>query len=307
MTDQPTPSRRAGLRDEIARAIHRYDHDHMLSSNDIPSGHHRGEADAVLTLLYREWPWLRAEAEDAAIERVRHLVTAAADTTAAGISDYDIGRHDLAVAVLAALDEPVAAATEPVVDRQTAVVLAALHHSAEADVSRIIALYERWVKAGPPPLGTPTARWWDIRLAELHAAILPPEPADPTAAEQQLAAIVEVARTKGVISIDGIRAITDPPKERRAVTDDYEQTTGHTITCTAAFTGVCDCPADTDPGDLAGYAMPDPPINCLSITTAAPAAVVEVRDPCPYCEDCRLIPRHAKADHLRDIHPEAGR
>jgi hypothetical protein len=105
-----------------------------------------------------------------------------------------------------------------------------------------------------------------------------------------------------------IAALAEPaPVGKPTVVDDYEQTTGHTITCTAAFTGVCDCPADTDPGDLAGYAMPDPPINCLTLTTAAPAAVVEVRDPCPYCEDCRLIPRHAKADHIRDIHPEIAR
>ena len=61
---ETTPSRRAGLRDDLARAIHRYDHDHLLSGNDIPSKHHRGEADAVLALLYREWPWLRAEAEE---------------------------------------------------------------------------------------------------------------------------------------------------------------------------------------------------------------------------------------------------
>lgn len=35
-------------------------------------------------------------------------------------------------------------------------------------------LYERWVKAGPPPLGTSMSRWWDKRLVELHQAILPP-------------------------------------------------------------------------------------------------------------------------------------
>jgi hypothetical protein len=62
----------------------------------------------------------------------------------------------------------------PTVDRQTAAVLAALHRSAEADVSRVIDLYERWVKAGPPPLGASLARWWDMRLAELHNAILNP-------------------------------------------------------------------------------------------------------------------------------------
>ncbi|MFE3657242.1 hypothetical protein [Streptomyces sp. NPDC059165] len=37
-----------GVRDQIARAIHRYDYEAGLSGNDIPSRHHRGEADAVL-------------------------------------------------------------------------------------------------------------------------------------------------------------------------------------------------------------------------------------------------------------------
>lgn len=44
---------------------------------------------------------------------------------------------------------------------------------AEQDVSRVIALYEQWVKAGPPPLGVLIARWWDARLVELHHAIRP--------------------------------------------------------------------------------------------------------------------------------------
>jgi hypothetical protein len=38
---------------------------------------------------------------------------------------------------------------------------------------RVRELTDRWVKAGPPPLGTPIARWWDRRLAELHAAVRP--------------------------------------------------------------------------------------------------------------------------------------
>ncbi|MFI0268594.1 hypothetical protein [Streptomyces luteogriseus] len=73
--------------------------------------------------------------------------------------------------VLSILDERGPAATE---QEKTTRVFAALHRSAEQDVSRVIALYERWVKAGPPPLGTSTSRWWDKRLVELHNAILPP-------------------------------------------------------------------------------------------------------------------------------------
>lgn len=82
-----------------------------------------------------------------------------------------------AAASRAAFDEPEhvdpdPAATEPTESETTTRVFAALHRSAEQDVSRVIALYERWVKAGPPPLGASLARWWDARLVELHDALL---------------------------------------------------------------------------------------------------------------------------------------
>ncbi len=67
-----------------------------------------------------------------------------------------------------------AAATQATERDKTTRVFAALHRSAEQDVSRVIALYQQWVKAGPPPLGTPMSRWWDARLVELHDAIVPP-------------------------------------------------------------------------------------------------------------------------------------
>lgn len=72
---------------------------------------------------------------------------------------------------------------EPMADAVLAVILpatritAALARMSDADVQRVIALYERWVKAGPPPLGVSMARWWDMRLAELHAALT--KPAEP--------------------------------------------------------------------------------------------------------------------------------
>jgi len=56
MTD-PTPSRRAGLRDEIAAALEAADYSGNMRRGDL--------ADSVMPVLYREWPWLRAEAEDA--------------------------------------------------------------------------------------------------------------------------------------------------------------------------------------------------------------------------------------------------
>ncbi|MFJ5259114.1 hypothetical protein ACIQAC_01385 [Streptomyces sp. NPDC088387] len=46
---------------------------------------------------------------------------------------------------------------------------------AEAASERVREMAERWVAAGPPPLGTSVSRWWDARLVELHHAIRPPE------------------------------------------------------------------------------------------------------------------------------------
>lgn len=80
-------------------------------------------------------------------------------------------------AVIEAVDMPGPAVTETAELEKTARVFAALHQSAEQDVSRVIALYEQWVKAGPPPLGVPLARWWDKRLVELHDALDGPGPA----------------------------------------------------------------------------------------------------------------------------------
>lgn len=47
-----------------------------------------------------------------------------------------------------------------------------LHRSAHEDLARVIDLYERWCKAGPPPLGTSISRWWDERLLELRHAVV---------------------------------------------------------------------------------------------------------------------------------------
>ena len=44
--------------------------------------------------------------------------------------------------------------------------------------TRVTALYEQWEKAGPPPLGTLMARWWDARLVELRTVLDPPK--EPT-------------------------------------------------------------------------------------------------------------------------------
>lgn len=111
----------------------------------------------------------RADQAEAALAQARSL-----HRESCPFARGKVGRTAFTCGMCDALDPPAPAATQAAEHEKTTRVFAALHHSAEQDVTRVIALYEQWVKAGPPPLGTPTSRWWDRRLAELHAAILPP-------------------------------------------------------------------------------------------------------------------------------------
>lgn len=143
----------------------------MLAAEEALTNEQRARSEASqLSHEYRT----RAEHAEAALACVRKVATAIRDATAAGRNDWQIGQHDCALTILAALTEPAPAAAEATELEKTARVFAALHQSAEQDVTRVIGLYERWVKAGPPPLGTSLARWWDARLVELHDAIRPP-------------------------------------------------------------------------------------------------------------------------------------
>ncbi|MFI1677023.1 hypothetical protein [Streptomyces sp. NPDC020607] len=157
------------------------------------SAEQRAEAASRLGTRYM----VRAEQAEAAVERARAYA-------------HEL-RHKDAMGLLAALDEPGPAATEATepaasalreqiaealadatggrwpaqaflteADAVLAVILPGTRITAtlacmyEADVQRVTALYEQWVKAGPPPLGASMNRWWDARLVELHNAILPP-------------------------------------------------------------------------------------------------------------------------------------
>src|SRR5690606_9340163 len=66
-TDQTAPSHRAGLRDRIDAAIWERQNPGRRWADCEYRWRADAEADtdAVLAVLYREWPWLRAEAEDA--------------------------------------------------------------------------------------------------------------------------------------------------------------------------------------------------------------------------------------------------
>ncbi|MEU3507923.1 hypothetical protein ABZ733_08325 [Streptomyces longwoodensis] len=99
-----------------------------------------------------------AEATDRATSALHQLFADAFEA-----ADYALPveqRHALAEAAVAAI-------------LPTTRLIGSLHGIALADVHRVIALYEQWVKAGPPPLGTSVSRWWDARLIELRNAILP--------------------------------------------------------------------------------------------------------------------------------------
>ncbi|MER5909546.1 hypothetical protein ABT124_03320 [Streptomyces sp. NPDC001982] len=49
------------------------------------------------------------------------------------------------------------------------------------------------------------------------------------------------------------------------------------------------------------------PVADSQLPHQGPLSGIEVRDPCPRCEGCPLIPRHAMAEHVRDHHPEAAK
>lgn len=55
---------------------------------------------------------------------------------------------------------------------------------------------------------------------------------------------------------------------------------------------------------LESVPLPDVPADQLP-PDQSPLSGVEVRDPCPYCEDRRLIPRRQMVAHIRDQHPGA--
>lgn len=74
------------------------------------------------------------------------------------------------------------AATDGELRRQLADAIRALGRS-ETELAGVRALHERWIKAGPPPLGQSISRWWDRRLAELGAALRSEEQPGPAAAQ----------------------------------------------------------------------------------------------------------------------------
>jgi hypothetical protein len=154
-------------------------------ANDAANlAHARAQRDTFLA---------RAQRAEAALERVRaeceRITQLPPVATNSGRGDsFDCGARWTIRMIRGALDQPAPesgpAATQATDTEKTARVFAALHRSAEQDVTRVIDLYERWIKAGPP-LGksmTGYFQWWHEHLAELHDAILNPATQQPAAA-----------------------------------------------------------------------------------------------------------------------------
>jgi len=297
--------------------------------------------DAQLDALYQ-----RLERAEAAIARVRHLAARIRQGAPWTANDDNIAAH-----ILAALDAPAPvsgpAATQttepedpcrkyPYQDGEVTVLGPDIFASSDGAViswkgdnyvrqveachrdSQVTDLYERWVKAGPPPIGAALSRWWDIRLAELHDAILNPTdannaprttpnnpatstwtPPPPGSTREQLPnhilqlirpylpAYLSTACQTGHALAEAI-ADRFSASDRETVTElqTWRERMRQRCRENQKFTGqLC----------VAGWHDHEQP---------GPAAVVEVRDPCPYCEDCPLIPRHHMAGHMREHHPE---
>ncbi|MFJ8583660.1 hypothetical protein ACIRD2_03230 [Streptomyces sp. NPDC093595] len=99
--DAPTPT---ALRDTEVEQLRA----ELLALKAIARGYcgecGRGDCSPTADQYYEQYQ--RARRAEAAVARVRALATATRDATAPGRNDWQIGQHDLAVTVLAALDEP---------------------------------------------------------------------------------------------------------------------------------------------------------------------------------------------------------
>lgn len=181
LPDQPTPSRRTGLRDGIAAAL---------------------------------------EAAEAAIERVRAYETRLLESDDNRQLHVYAVCHAIAIGLRAALTEPWTIDHGPETTGGGEPIPRAYQHF-KGGTYEVIATGHHTETGEELVIYRSTTGWW--------------------------------CRPKAMF----LDTVTVDGKERPRFTpaDDYEQTTSHTITCTAAVTGACDCPA----------------------------TVVEARDPCPAC------------------------
>jgi hypothetical protein len=168
--------------------------------------------------------------DDATLSPAREVIAAAIRDFP--FDDYGLDNLSYALANAPGTQEWVPALAAAVLDVVLPLtrITAGLARDSEATVQRVISLYEQWVKAGPPPLGAPLARWWDRRLVELHHAIHPTtdQPQEQNMAEYSTQQNLRLAQQM----LDQQGQITDLTKER----DGAYRERAHLVALLAALT-----------------------------------------------------------------------
>lgn len=171
----PAPAT-AGLRQQIAAALYERERpprdpswaDAYAADREV----FEAMAGAVLAVLPKpaDRAAILADAADCAYRIARRLDDQHHDQRAQGAWDVE----NVLRAEVRRLAAEASAASDPIAEENARRHKAAIARVDEllADAERVRALYERWVKAGPPPLGASLARWWDQRLVELRTAVL---------------------------------------------------------------------------------------------------------------------------------------
>lgn len=161
--NQPTPPR---ARTEIKALVDEMKH--LAANAPQPA---QGFASGILTGLAAAVQILDGDTAEGVLEQTVQRLSAAIGNA------YLEGKLPHPVASPAAV---MTAVSTPVTPGMASGITASCANASAADVQRVISLYERWLKAGPPPLGASMARWWDARLLELCTAINGPGPKNPT-------------------------------------------------------------------------------------------------------------------------------
>lgn len=196
---------------------------------------------------------VRAERAEAALQRVHDL----ADLIEAGAPWADnldnVARRIRDAATIPPGPDPVTPERE-----QLRAVIKALG-AAETQLARARAVYHRWVAAGPPPLGTSLARWWDARLAELHGAIRPTTAKDPKPLR-----VTPCNPPRMAIHCGG-ECLTIAPSDETLNRTDRIALVGDTLTCVAGTPGG---PPPTCPAGSHFIAEVEVPRGTTAITAA---------------------------------------
>ncbi len=190
-----------------------------------------------------------------------------------------------------------AEAVMPVVDQ-----LLAVRDRAQKVAGRAYLLADRWEAAHGSASFLVRAAGVELREALDSAR---DDPAGTDAAATQTTDDTCTTARQGVAGIRGLLEHAGIDTSRRDI-----RVAGHVVDAAvgADNTAWCGSRARHDAHNWVDYASPRRCPGYDSTSQEEPkrnvAAAVEVRDPCPYCEGCPLIPRTLMDDHVRAHHPE---